>query len=127
MEHPADPGPPCPSIWATSEFGLLADEGGLEVVEFDQCCLGACSRKPTVLASSSPEVASWGQHRSGHSGHPLLTVRGPDGVAQTKDSQICPRGLHRGWALLPPRELCRRPAREDRTGLSTARLELAAP
>ena len=126
MEHPADPGPPYPSIWATSEFGLLADEGDLEVVEFDQCCLGACSRKPTMLASSSPEVATWGQHRCRHFGHPPLIGRGPDGAFRTKDAQAYPSGPCRVLALLHPREFCMRPAREDRIGPSATEFELAA-
>ena len=126
MEHPADPGPPYPSIWATSEFGLLADEGGLEVVEFDQCCLGACSRKPTMLASSSPEVASWRQRRCRHFGHPPLIGRGPDGAFRTKDAQAYPSGLCRELALLHLREFCSRPVREDRAGPNVEELELAA-
>ena len=126
MEHPADPGPPYPSIWATSECGLLADEGDLKVVEFDQCCLGACSRKPTMLASSSPEVASWERHRCQHFGCPPLTGRGPDGPFGTKDAQAYPSGPCRELALQHLGEFCSPPVQEDRIGPNVKEVELAA-
>ena len=75
MEHPADPGPPYPSTWVTSGLGPLADEGDLEVVEFDQFWLGAGSQKLLRLVSSSPEAACWGQLRRWHSTQPPLIAQ----------------------------------------------------
>ena len=122
MEHPADSGPPHPSTWVTSGLGPLADEGDLEVVEFDQFWLGAGSRKLLRLASSSPEAACWGQPHRRHFTQPPLIGQEVDGAFGGKDTPAHLGGVCPDPALLHPRESCRHPAREDRIGLSLTEL-----
>eukprot|EP00969_Alexandrium_andersonii_P161609 7142645-Alexandrium_andersonii.AAC.1 len=56
MEHPADPGcAPYPSIWNAEAYREFSRDWAMQLAVFDQCRLGAPSRKPTGLASSSAE------------------------------------------------------------------------
>ena len=63
MDHPAGPGPPYSSLWATSELEPLADEGKLEVVESDQSWLRSSSWGSQRLDPSSLSVAGRSQPR----------------------------------------------------------------
>ena len=113
MEHPADPGSePYASVWNTPEFQQLALECELTVASFDQCRLGATSRKPTSLASSSPSVRSWEELVCTHGSHPGLIGRGPDGNFKTKQAQAYPPEFCRRLAQLHLDEFLARKAAE---------------
>eukprot|EP00974_Lingulodinium_polyedra_P033317 3203513-Lingulodinium_polyedra.AAC.1 len=52
-EHPADRGrPPYASTWATPQWRDCARRHACITVVFDQCMLGATSRKPTMIGSN---------------------------------------------------------------------------
>ena len=104
----------------------MADEGKLRLVQFGQCCLGACLRRPTMLALSGPDVVSRERCRCRHSGQPPLIGRGPGGAFRIQSAQAYPSGLCRELALLHLREFCAWAAREDLAGPDAEELELAA-
>eukprot|EP00974_Lingulodinium_polyedra_P093838 9092872-Lingulodinium_polyedra.AAC.1 len=91
LEHPADPGRhPLPSIWATAEWRGLARDAGLRLVRFDQCRLGAPSRKPTGLAASAAGLSAFEGLRCDHGPHEVLLGRDAEGEFVTKRAQAYP-------------------------------------
>jgi hypothetical protein len=76
IEHPEDPGPPFPSIFASPEIEDLRVRTGAVYVSLCQCRYGSPSKKPTRLLGTAPglpEVCL----QCNHSSHALI-LKGVD-------------------------------------------------
>ena len=57
LEHPADPGPPFPSLFATEPIADMCCLLRCVIVDFHQCLHGAPARKPTGLLTNDFSLA----------------------------------------------------------------------
>jgi hypothetical protein len=108
LEHPEDPGPPFPSIFASREIEALRTHTGAKYVSLCQCMYGAPSKKPTRLlgtASGLHDVCLM----CNHSNHALILAgRNSEGKFFTAAAQQYPLQFNAALAqatlhnLLPP-------------------------
>jgi len=116
-EHPDDPGPPYPSIFATSPVLSLEQEFQCSWVVFDQCRFDASGRKRTRLHGNIDNFEAFGAEQGSHFGYLCChgshkALRGLDdkGKFKTSIAQEYPGPMNKALAqtvlLALPNVLC---------------------
>lgn len=77
IENPERWNPQAPTMWELEELRKVARLPGVSALHFDQCMVGARSRKPTTLLHYGLDLSALKLRCT----HPVRTSRNPDGSA----------------------------------------------
>jgi hypothetical protein len=92
LEHPADPGPPMPSIWGLDLLDRWRKEVNAETVTFPQCMWGASVRKLTTIAGAAQDLQAF-DRACNHVSHQALLGLDATGKFKTRAAQAYPGPL----------------------------------
>ena len=103
IEHPEPTEPGAPSSWHLPETSLVAQMDKVEIIDFDQCTMGAAARKPTRLMVGhlpglSSVVRSYGN--SGRCDHRPTAHRSLQGLDAPGSWKTAPAKVY-------PTDMCR--------------------